>query len=426
MSKGKIQISAQAGQSTASRRKFIRTGTALGGLALFGRSAVGVAAQNIAELPMLNGRRELATYPQKRELIVLTARPVQLETPFSVFNEVSAATNDGVFTPNDAFFVRWHLAGVPTTVDSATFRIKVHGLVKEPLSLSIADLQRNYESVEVAAVCQCSGNSRGLFNPRVAGGEWGNGAMGNALWKGVRLRDILNKAGIGAGAVQVRLNGADGPVFPATPKFVKALDMDTALGEDVIVAYRMNGEPLPVLNGYPVRLVVPGWYATYWTKMLDDIEIIGKVDENFWMKPAYRIPDNACACMEPGQQGVKTVPINRMNVRSFITSFADGATVTAGRTYEVKGIAFDGGFGIARVMFSANGGKTWDETRLGKDHGKYSFREWHAPFTPKAGQRYDLSCLAINTIGDSQRFTPRWNPSGYMRNVVETVRVSAT
>jgi sulfite dehydrogenase len=417
---------ARSARTTASRRTFIRTASALGGVALFGRSALTAAAQSGFELPMLNGARELATYPQKRELILMTARPVQLETPFSVFNEVVAATNESVFTPNDAFFVRWHLAAVPTAGDSATFRIKVHGLVKEPLSLSVADLQTNFESVEIAAVCQCAGNSRGFFSPRVAGGEWGNGAMGNALWKGVRLRDILNKAGIDAGAVQVRLNGADGPVLPATPDFVKALDLDVALGEDVIVAYRMNGEPLPLLNGYPVRLVVPGWYATYWTKMLEDIEVIGQVDENFWMKTAYRIPDNACACMEPGATGVKTVPINRMDVRSFITSLADGATVKAGRTYEVKGIAFDGGSGIARVLFSSDGGRTWAQAGLGKDYGKYSFREWRAPFAPSAGQKYELSCVAINTVGESQRFSPRWNPSGYMRNVVETVRVSAS
>jgi len=425
MNKDNEDAVARSARMTASRRAFIRTACALGGLALFGRSAIAAAAQKRVELPMLNGARELATYPQKRELIVMTARPVQLETPFPVFNEVVAATNEGVFTPNDAFFVRWHLAGVPTVIDTATFRIKIHGMVKEPLSLSVADLQKNFEPVEVAAVCQCAGNSRGFFNPRVAGGQWGNGAMGNALWRGVRLRDILNKAGIGAGAVQVRLNGADGPVLPATPDFVKALDIDVALGEDVIVAYSMNGEPLPLLNGYPVRLVVPGWYATYWTKMLDDIEIVGQVDENFWMKTAYRIPANACACIEPGETGVKTTPINRMNVRSFITSLADGATVTTGRTYDVKGIAFDGGFGISRVLFSTDGGKTWGQTGLGKDYGKYSFREWRAPFAPKAGQKYELCCLAINSIGESQRFTPGWNPSGYMRNVVETVRVSA-
>ncbi len=402
----------------ASRRKFLGAGTALGGLALFGRGTTSAAAQKTVELPMVNGARELVSYPQKRELIRLTARPVQLETPMSVFN-------DGVLTPNDAFFVRWHIAGVPTSMDSGTFRIKVHGLVNQPIDLSVADLKNSFEAVEVTAVCQCSGNSRGLFSPRVPGGQWANGAMGNALWKGVRLRDILNKAGIGTGAVQVRFNGADGPVLPATPDFVKSLDMDIALSEDVMVAYSMNGAPLPLLNGYPVRLVVPGWYATYWVKMLDDIEVIGKVDDNFWMKPAYRIPDNPCACMEPGQKGVDTVPINRMNVRSFITSLSDGAKVVGGHDHQVQGIAFDGGFGIARVLFSTDGGMTWSETRLGKDQGKYGFREWSAEFTPRTGNQYELSCMAVNTIGESQRSTPRWNPSGYMRNVVETVRVAA-
>ena len=401
----------------ASRRKFLGAGAALGGLALFGRSASVAAAQKMIELPMANGQRELVAYPQKRELIRMTARPVQLETPMAVFNE-------GVFTPNDAFFVRWHLAGMPSSIDADTFRIKVHGLVKQPIDLSIADLKNRFEAVEIAAVCQCAGNSRGLFNPRVPGGQWANGAMGNALWKGVRLRDILNKAGIASGAVQVRLNGADGPVLPATPDFIKALDMDIALSDDVMVAYSMNGAPLPLLNGYPVRLVVPGWYATYWVKMLDDIEVIGEVDENFWMKPAYRIPDNACACMEPGTKGGNTVPINRMDVRSFITSLADGAKLQGGRSQEVKGIAFDGGFGIARVLLSTDGGKTWAETKLGKDNGKYSFREWRSAFTPKAGSHYQLASIAVNKIGESQRFTSRWNPSGYMRNAVETVRVT--
>ncbi len=331
-----------------SRRDFFRASAALGGLGLIGHSSLGAAAS--IELPMVNGRRELAVYPQKRELIVMTARPVQLETPFHVYNE-------GVFTANDAFFVRWHLAGVPTALDEATFEIKVHGRVKQPLTLKVADLKSQFEPIEIAAVCQCSGNSRGLFDPRVPGGEWGNGAMGNALWKGVRLRDVLNKAGIESDAVQVRFNGADLAPLPATPDFIKALDMDIALGEDVLLAYSMNGEPLPVLNGFPLRLVVPGWYATYWVKMLDDIEVINTADQNFWMNPAYRIPDNPCACIEPGQKGVKTVPINRMNVRSFITSVADGARLKGGQVHEIKGIAFDGGYGIARVLFSSDGGK---------------------------------------------------------------------
>ncbi|MGE5131208.1 MAG: molybdopterin-dependent oxidoreductase, partial [Sphingomonadaceae bacterium] len=182
----------------AGRRKLLRAGAALGGAALAGRAAL-AAAEQMVQLPMVNGARRFAAYPQKRPLIVMTERPVQLETPMSMF--------DSVFTPNDAFFVRWHLSNVPTSVDGAAHRIKVHGLVNTPLSLSVADLRNNYEQVEIAAVCQCSGNSRGLFEPRVVGGEWANGAMGNAMWKGVRLRDILNKAGVQKGALQVRLNG---------------------------------------------------------------------------------------------------------------------------------------------------------------------------------------------------------------------------
>lgn len=197
--------------------------------------------------------------------------------------------------------MRRHLADVPTSVDAARFRVNVHGLVKQPLSLSVEDLKNDFEQVEVAAVCQCSGNSRGPFSPRVAGCEWSNGAKGNALWKGVRLPEILNKAGIAAGAVQVRLNGTDGPVLPATPDFIKALDVDVAPGEDVIIAYAMNGEPLLLLEGYPLRLVVSGWYATRWVEMLDDVEAIGKVDENlsqpmFWRGMATRRRSIALCC----------------------------------------------------------------------------------------------------------------------------------
>ena len=180
------------------RREFLIGGTAFGSALLVGAPAL---AQTVT-LPFANGTRPVAAYPQKRPLIVMTTRPVQLETPMSIFNE-------GEFTPNDAFFVRWHLAGVPTDIDVNAFRINVHGLVSSPLQVSVADLKSSYDSIEIAAVCECSGNSRGFFNPRVAGGQWGNGAMGNALWKGVRLRDILTKAGIGAGAVQVRFNGAE-------------------------------------------------------------------------------------------------------------------------------------------------------------------------------------------------------------------------
>ena len=401
-------------RSSMRRREFLIGGMAAGSALLTARQAL---AQTVT-LPFANGTRQLVAYPQKRPLIVLTTRPVQLETPFSIFNQ-------GEFTPNDAFFVRWHLAGVPTTIDLSTFRINVHGLVATPLQLSVDDLKSGYTSVEIAAVCECSGNSRGYFSPRVAGGQWSNGAMGNALWKGVRLKDILAKAGVRDGAVQVRLNGAETPVLPTTPDFIKALDMDVATSDDVIVAYSMNGADLPVLNGYPVRLIVPGYFATYWVKMLNDVEVLAEPDQNFWMKTAYRIPADPCGCQVPGTT-VKTVPINRLAVRSFITSLADGARVRAGEPLTVNGIAFDGGHGIQSVLFSADGGAHWAPATLGKDYGKYAFRPWQARITPQAGKQYTLASLAMNTIGEAQRLdNPVWNPGGYLRNVVETIRVSA-
>jgi sulfite dehydrogenase (cytochrome) subunit A len=406
------------GDVDRARRRLLQTIGIMGGTSLFSGAVGRALAADSVTLPFANGKRAIVTYPQKRPLILMTSRPVQLETPMALFN-------DNVITANDAFFVRWHLADVPPSIDADQFAIKVHGRVKTPLTLKVADLMKNYEPVEYTAVCQCSGNSRGFFNPRVPGGEWGNGAMGNAVWKGARLKDILDKAGLESDARQVRFNGADQGVVPETPDFIKALDVDLARTPDVIVAYSMNGKPLPLLNGFPVRLIVPGYYATYWVKMLDDIEVINRIDDNFWMAKGYRIPADPCGCMEPGQAGVKTIPINRMTVRSFITSAEDGAKVAGDKALVVKGIAFDGGYGIKRVLFSANGGVTWHEAKLGKDHGRYSFRQWEARFTPKKGRKYALQSMAVNGIGESQRLTPRWNPGGYLRNIVETVHVNA-
>ncbi|MDN5849854.1 MAG: molybdopterin-dependent oxidoreductase, partial [Nitrococcus sp.] len=254
------------GPTDESRRGFLRTSAALAGLTLLGGTGLSTALAEAVRRPVANGERPLARYPQKRELRVLTTRPVEIETPMAVFNQ-------GVITPNDAFFVRWHLADVPTRIDGRRFRIRIHGRVKQPLELTPAQLASDFEPVALTAVCQCSGNSRSFFEPRVAGGQWTNGAMGNAHWKGVRLRDVLDKAGLASDALQVRFNGADGPPMSQTPDFMKSLNVDMARSEDVLIAYEMNGAPLPLLNGYPVRLVVPGWYATYWVKMLADIEV---------------------------------------------------------------------------------------------------------------------------------------------------------
>jgi DMSO/TMAO reductase YedYZ molybdopterin-dependent catalytic subunit len=401
-----------------SRQTFLTAAAAVAGGIGLSKWPAAASGTGTVTMPFANGARTLATYPQKREMILLTSRPVQLETPFEVFN-------DGVFTPNDAFFVRWHLSGVPTTVDPQAYRLNVHGHVTNPLSLTFDDLTKRFAPVEVNAVCECSGNSRGFFDPRVPGGQWGNGAMGNATWRGARLKDILTRAGIASGAVQVRFNGLDKPLLPQTPDFMKSLDRDVANGDDVIVAYEMNGKPLPLLNGFPARLVVPGWFATYWVKMLDDIEVLAQPDDNFWMKTAYRVPAAPCGCQLPGTK-VPTVPITRLNVRSFITSVADGATVTTDDIRSVRGIAFDGGSGIANVQFSSDGGATWKRALLGADSGKYSFREWTASFKPERGKQYSLQSIATAQDGSTQPATLAWNASGYARNVIETVKITVS
>ncbi|MBS0550682.1 MAG: molybdopterin-dependent oxidoreductase [Proteobacteria bacterium] len=373
-------------------------------------------ADDTVTLPFENGQRPVMKYPQKRPMIRLTARPPQLETPFSVYNE-------SVITPNDAFFVRYHIADIPfDTLDIDTFTVEIKGKVNKPLKLKVADLKR-MPSIEIVAVNQCSGNSRGFSEPRVPGGQSANGAMGNARWRGVALKTVLDMAGVQAGAKQVTLNGLDGPVIEPTPDFIKALDIDHARDGEVMLAYQMNGADLPILNGFPVRLVVPGYYGTYWVKHLFELNVIDNVYDGFWMKTAYRIPDNECACVEPGTAPKTTVPIGRFNVRSFITSVLDGAKVKAGQT-TLKGIAFDGGTGIKEVAVSTDDGKSWAQAKLGNDLGKYSFREWTLPVNLAAGAHV-LKVRATSNGGKTQPEKATWNPAGYMRNVIETTRVTA-
>lgn len=405
------------------RRGFVKGSLALG-LAGLLRPGILFAEQvsgqdGYVDLPFERGRRPLASFPQKRPLMVMTTRPPQLETPFSVFNE-------HIFTPNDAFFVRWHLANIPQAIDVDTFRLTIRGRVNHPLSLSLNALQTQFEQVEMAAVCQCAGNSRGFFQPRVPGGQWGNGAMGNAKWKGVRLRDLLLKVGMKDDARQIRFDGLDQPVAEATPDFQKSLNLDDAIQKEVLVAHSMNGEPLPMLNGFPLRLVVPGWFATYWVKMVNDIEVLNEADQNFWTAKAYRLPADPCHCSEPGETLTKMVPVGKMTVRSFITNIENTQTVKGGEALTIKGIAFDQGYGIDRVLFSIDGGQQWQTAKLGNDYGDFSFRPWEAKFTPGSARSYALQSLAINRIGESQRFSPQWNPSGYLRNTIETINIHAT
>jgi len=367
--------------------------------------------------PYWNSVGRLVSEPEKAPLLLLTDRPVQLETPRHYFSTA--------FTPNEAFYVRWHLDQIPNAVDLKRFRLRVEGNVRSPLALSLPELMNRFPAQSLAAVNQCSGNSRSRFQPRLPGGQWGNGAMGNALWTGARLRDLLGAAGVQSGSVQLQFQGLDqgqGPEGLGSRLFQKSLDLDNPVIDECLVAYAMNGEPLPVLNGFPVRLVVPGFFATYWMKSLAFIRVLDKHDENFWMKTAYRIPDTPRGSTTPAEVGagtVKTVPIHRMPVRSFLVSPDGGSKIPSGMTVSLKGIAFSGYGRIARVEVSADGLKSWQAAQLGEDHGPYSFRTWQFPWKAGAPGRHTVAVRASDEKGNTQPDEPVWNPGGYLWNRIE-------
>jgi DMSO/TMAO reductase YedYZ molybdopterin-dependent catalytic subunit len=348
-------------------------------------------------------------FPGKVPMRTLNDSPPNLETPWRYYRDD--------LTPNEAFYVRWHLQFIPTSVDLRTWRLKVGGHVESPLELSMADLLR-LEPRSVVAVNQCSGNSRGLFEPHVPGAQWGNGAMGNARWTGVALCDLLRRAGVKAGAVDVSFAGLDRGGYSTVPDFTKSLELGRALDPEILVAYEMNGQPLPFLNGFPARLVVPGWYGTYWVKALTEITVLSQRFDGFWMSKAYRIPAPNSADA-PGRLAEKTVPIGRMNVRSFFVAPPPDARLARGAAHRLEGIAFDGGDGIRLVEVSPDGGRTWQEAELGDDLGRFSFRRWRLTWRPAGAGRHRLLVRAVSRSGEAQPAEAGWNRSGYMRNVIE-------
>ena len=276
------------------------------------------------------------------------------------------------------------------------------------------------------ASAEIAEGAEGLGDLGVAGEDLGGllGGEGEDVGDGHALVANAEGAGLEAGAKNVVCDGLDTPAVPQTPDFIKSLDVDHALDGEVLLAFEMNGAPLPMLNGFPLRLVVPGYFGTYWIKHLHQITVADEAFTGFFMSASYRIPDTPSGCIEPGTTPKSTVPITRFKIRSFITSVVDGAQVPANRETTLRGIAFDSGQGITEVLVSTDGGQSWRSAQLGKDLGKYSFREWSFPWTPAKAGAVELKCRALNRIGETQPLEPLWNPAGYLRNLVETVKVT--
>ena len=357
-------------------------------------------------------------FPQKGPMILQRTSPPWLETPFNVFDK-------GVITPNDQHYVSWHWATFPSAIDVDKFNLTVRGHVNQTLKLSINDILHGFPRVDVVAVSQCAGNSRIFMQPRVAGSQWSNGAMSNALWTGIRLQDVLDRAGVKAGALQVRFGGLDESIIPDAPKFMKSLTVDRARDGEVIIAFAMNGEQLDLLNGFPLKLIVPGWCAVYWIKMLNDIEVLDQPDMNYWTAKGYRVPDTPHYTIKPEQTDFKLVPVTKNVPRSFITNVRSGDTVPVAVPTPARGIAFGGDCGVAGVDMSIDGGKSWQPAELGKDQGKYGFRQWQTQLALSSPGPHTLMVRCTNTNGDTQPDFPVWNPAGYMRNTVEATNVVA-
>jgi DMSO/TMAO reductase YedYZ molybdopterin-dependent catalytic subunit len=370
--------------------------------------ASGTGAENAAATEVLSA------LPGKQPLIRRAFLPPNYETPLVDLR--------APFTRNEAFFVRYHLAVIPE-IDARSWQLVLAGTsVQQPLTLSLEDLKRRFEPVTLAAVNQCSGNRRGLFSPRVPGVQWGNGAMGNARWTGVRLRDVLRQAGVAADALEVWFRGADSAVLPATPNFQKSLPMERALDETTLIAFAMNGAPLPHWNGAPARLVVPGWTGTYWMKHLTEIRVEPKPLENFWMKSAYRLPTGAF----PGarfvsQETPETTPITEVLVNSLITSHVAGETLARGRHVRLDGKAWDNGAGIERVEISTDGRQSWRDAQLGRDLGRFAWREFSLPLDTSRTGPLEVAVRARSRSGLQQPEKLTFNAAGYHDNIVQSV-----
>lgn len=359
----------------------------------------------------------LESLPGKLPLVKRSFRPPNFETPVRYFNEA--------YTPNNAFFVRYHLASIPE-VDVQSWKLGIGGdALEKPLILTMSELTRDFEIVELAAVCMCSGNRRGFSQPHVAGVQWGHGAIGNAKWRGVRLRDLLNKAGLKKEAVEIAFDGADGGAIDKTPDFVKSLPAWKAMDENTLVAFEMNGEKLPHWNGFPARLVVPGWTATYWMKHLTSISALSQPYKGFWMNPAYRIPKGKFPVIDRfvSQETEANTPITEMVVNSLITSPDNGGKGKAGGVVDIGGVAWDGGYGITAVEISEDGGSIWRGVQLGADLGRYAWRQWSHGFKPAHTGRHTLLVRAFNRVGAAQPFELIFNPAGYHNNVVQRVDI---
>lgn len=354
----------------------------------------------------LVGQEEVA----KNRLIVRSPRPQDLETPAHLLNTW--------ITPNDLFYVRSHF--YTPTIDASAWTLEIDGEVDKPLKLTLADLRRMPSATAVVTL-ECAGNGRAFYNPPVAGVQWEKGAVGTARWTGVRLRDVLQAAGVKSSGRHLWLDGADRGLGRA-PDFVRNLPIDKALDPDTLLAYEMNGQVLPIAHGFPLRAVVPAWEGAYSVKWLTHIRAADREHEGAFVQGGYRYPRRPVV---PGAAvpAAETEPLKGMVVKSLITSPAANASLSTGAV-RVSGFAWAGEAEIDSVEVSTDNGRNWSPARLGSDRARYAWRQFEYQWQPKTAGSYVVLSRARDTRGNVQPLVPEWNPSGYLWNAVDQVRVN--
>lgn len=329
----------------------------------------------------------------KSPLVIHSERPLQAEGSFEVLEPFE--------TPLSGFFIRNH-HDVPI-VDPKSFTLVINGLVEKPLKLNLKDLNK-FSKKSLYAVVECSGNKRAFEVPAVGGIQWENGALGNAHWVGVTLKEVLKQAGIKKEARFITVEGADKPALPNTPAFIRSIPLEKALKDDTLLALEMNHEPLPLLHGGPLRLVLPGWYAQNWIKWIQRITVSEKEDEGFYMKKAYRLPNGK--------------PIQELLVQSLVVSPKPEEWVRSGPV-QIKGKAFSGAGYISEVRVSLDGGKKWKNARVKPLHPEGGWQEFEVSFHLAKSGRVRVLSRAKDSAGNRQPLKHVWNPGGYVRNAVQ-------
>jgi DMSO/TMAO reductase YedYZ molybdopterin-dependent catalytic subunit len=359
---------------------------------------------------LLAQRARPTVAPGKEGLIVRSLRPPDYETPVALL--------DSWITPVEHFYVRSHLP-VPPALDADAWTLQVEGEVATPLSLTLEEIRR-MPATTVTVTLECAGNGRAFFDPPVAGIQWTKGAVGTARWTGVRLADVLKRAGVRQTGRFVVMNGAD-RALGSMQDYIRQLPMDKAMHPDTLIAYEMNGQPIPELHGFPLRAVVPGWEGAYSMKWLTTLRVIDREFDGFWVATAYRYPVKQVApgaAVDPKDMA----PLTGLVVKSLITKPLDGATVAPGKI-EVAGFAWAGEASISRVDISSDNGATWQPARLTGENARYTWRRFEAEVNAARPESILIMSRATDSNGRTQPMAPPWNPSGYLWNAPDSVRV---